>query len=212
MPPLVHPDLAPAQDHLHAADPVLAGLIDRIGPCTLYYDTDHFAVLCRAIIGQQISTAAAKSITLKLETFCEGTVTPARIAEATDEELRACGLSAVKQKYIRSIADKAVKQRKTWKKMATMPDDEVAAFLLPIAGVGPWTVEMFLMFALGRPDVLPCGDLGVCYAVRDLYGLGESPKPAALTKIAEPWRPYRSIACWYLWRTRGVIPQSGEHS
>ena len=191
-----------ALTHL-SRDARLAAVIERVGPLLLSPEADHFLVLARAIVGQQISVAAARSIMARVTEACGGRVTAAKLTEATDEQLRACGLSAGKLRYLRSLASHALAEPEKWGRLAELPDAEVSALLRPVAGIGPWTVEMFLMFALCRPDVLPVGDLGIRQGVRDLFGLEAEPKPLELEKLTQAWRPYRTVACWYLWRRNG---------
>lgn len=198
-----------AELHLTAACPKLAPVIARVGPCTLEPQVNVFAALVRAVIAQLISTAAAKSITGRLFAKLKNRVTPARLLALSDEELQACGISGGKRRSLRAIAELFAADRRLNRTLLTADDDQVRAALLPLHGVGPWTVDMLLMFSLGRPDVLPVGDLGVRAGVKDLFRLRDLPDAKKLTKLAAPWRPYRTVACWYLWRTRGWVPESG---
>lgn len=209
MTPAFDRHLRAAEAHLSSNSPDFAGLIRHIGPCTFAPDPDLFAVLMRAVIAQLISTAAAKSITLKFQAALKGKVTPARVATLTAEQLKACGISGAKQKTVHGLAAHFRGTRGLTKKLVAATDDDVRRMLLPLYGVGPWTVDMLLMFGLGRPDVLPVGDLGLRAGARDLFGLAELPDPPTLTMLAEPWRPYRAVATWFLWRRRGWVPQSG---
>jgi len=197
-----------AERALARRSPVFRKLVRDIGPCTLVPDPDSFKVLTRMIVSQLISTAAARSIFGKVETLL-GTVTPAAFLARPEAELRACGLSPAKLAAIRAFADRATAEPEFLPSLATCDDVEVAARLLPFKGVGVWTVEMFLMFGLGRPDVWPVGDLGVRLAVRDLFAMAEVPKPKDLRPFADEWKPYRTVATWYLWKSRGFVPQSG---
>lgn len=199
-----------AQAHLSAACPRLAPVITRVGPCTLEPTTDVFAALVRSVIAQLISTAAAKSISGKLYAALKNRVTPARLLTLTDEQLQACGISGGKRKTLKGIAELFANTRRMNHTILNADDDGVRGILLPLHGVGPWTVDMLLMFSLGRPDVLPVGDLGVRAAAKDLFRLRTLPDAKKLTKLAEPWRPYRTVASWYLWRSRGWVPESGE--
>ncbi|HEY8506625.1 MAG TPA: hypothetical protein VIL46_18730 [Gemmataceae bacterium] len=203
---------AQAQRHLARRHGVWKELIRRVGPCTLAPDRDCFRVLVRSIIAQQISTAAAKSISARLwDLVAPAKLTPARLASLTDEQLRACGLSTAKRRFLRALAEHA-SARGFLRRLSRSTDEEVAAKLLPIPGIGKWTVEMFLIFGLGRLDVLPVGDLGLRAGAQTWFGLKDLPTPAELTELAEPWRPYRTVATWYLWRSRGFVPQSGMES
>jgi DNA-3-methyladenine glycosylase II len=192
-----------AEAHLSAACPLLAPWVERIGPCTLEPTTDVFAALVRAVIAQLISTAAAKSISGRLYAALNNRVTPARLLALTDEQLKACGISGGKAASLRGIAQAFAATRGLNRRLLEAEDDTVRDILLPLKGVGPWTVDMLLMFSLGRPDVLPVGDLGVRAGVKDLFRLRQLPDAKKLTRLTEHWRPYRTVASWYLWRTRG---------
>lgn len=199
-----------AELHLAAACPRLAPWVEKVGPCTLEPTTDVFAALVRAVIAQLISTAAAKSISGRLFAKLKNRVTPARMLALSDDDFRECGISRGKLASLRGVAQHFADTRGLNRKLLDADDDAVREVLLPLQGVGPWTVDMLLMFSLGRPDVLPVGDLGIRAAAKDLFRLRELPDAKRLTKLAAPWRPYRTVACWYLWRTRGWVPQSGE--
>jgi DNA-3-methyladenine glycosylase II len=193
--------------HLHAADPVLGALIDAVGPIDVNdragRPDDHYGALVRSIVGQQLSTKAARTIYLRLcERYGGRTPTPAElIADDLDELRAAAGLSRAKASYLRSLAEHVVDGELELERFDTMPDAEIAAELIAVKGLGQWTVDMYLMFHLGRPDVLPVGDLGIRRAVERAYALPGLPDPARLTEIAEPWRPHRTLACRYLWRS-----------
>jgi DNA-3-methyladenine glycosylase II len=183
---------------------VLAALIRQHGPCGLAaaQRADHFSALVRAIVGQQLSTKAATTIHRRLiELLGNGPATPEGISPLTDRQLRSVGLSRQKTAYLRDLCGKVASGEVRLDALGRMTDDEVIAELTKIKGVGRWTAEMFLMFRLHRPDVLPVGDLGIVNAVKNVYGLRKKPTPDRLMKIGEPWRPYRSVACWYLWRS-----------
>ena len=199
-----------AERHLTAACPRLGPWVTKVGPCTLEPTTDVFAALVRSVVAQLISSAAAKSISGKLTAALKNRVTPARLLALTDEQFQACGVSGAKRKTLRGVGQLFADTRGLNRTLLDADDDAVRATLLPLHGVGPWTVDMLLMFSLGRPDVLPVGDLGVRAAAKDLFRLRGLPDAKRLTKLAEPWRPYRTVASWYLWRTRGWVPQSGE--
>jgi DNA-3-methyladenine glycosylase II len=187
----------------------MKGLIKTVGPCTLTCDADHFGVLVRSIIGQQISTKAAMSISSRLKAVVgRRGIKPAVLLDLDDDTLRGVGLSANKLKSIRDLASKCASGEVPIKKLAAMPDEEVIETLLPVRGIGRWTAEMFLMFSLGRRDVLPVADYGLRAGVMRQYGLPELATKAQLEDIGEPWRPFRSIATWYIWRTLGPVPQS----
>jgi DNA-3-methyladenine glycosylase II len=197
-----------AETQLRKADPVLGALIDAVGVDGLGdarsgRPDDHYGALVRAIVGQQLSTKAARTIYLRLcERYGGRTPTPTELIADNLEELRtAAGLSRAKASYLRSLAEHVVSGELELERFDEMPDADVAAELIAVKGLGQWTVDMYLMFHLGRPDVLPVGDLGIRRAVERAYGLPGLPDPAQLTEIAEPWRPHRTLACRYLWRS-----------
>jgi DNA-3-methyladenine glycosylase II len=201
-----------ALDHLRAADPVLRGLIDDFGPDGLPPRrgpaADHYGALVRSIVGQQLSTKAARSIYERLtERYGGRTPTPSEIlADDPDEVRSAAGLSRAKVGFLRSLAEHVIDRSLELERLDTLPDEEVIAELTAVKGLGPWTAHMFLMFHLARPDVLPVGDLGLRRAIKDTYGLPELPDAPAMERIAEPWRPYRTLACLYLWRSLDAVP------
>jgi DNA-3-methyladenine glycosylase II len=193
-----------AQRHLARRDPVLKRLIAAVGPCRLAPNPDAFALLVRSIISQQISTKAALSIYTRLEqTLAPEAVGPARILSLSDEKLRAAGLSAAKARSLRDLAEKVHTGVVPLEELPELPDEEVIARLIPVRGIGRWTAEMFLIFCLGRLDVLPVDDLGLRVGMQRQYGFTEPLEKAQLRELAEPWRPYRTIATWYLWRSLG---------
>ena len=199
-----HPDA-----HLRAADPVMARLIDDLGgPLPLEPDgrgrpADHYGALVRAIAGQQLSVKAARSIWGRLlERFGGHTPTPREILADDPEALRAaCGFSRAKVAYLRSLAEHVVSGELELDRLGELPDSDVMRELTAVKGIGEWTAQMFLMFTLHRPDVLPTGDLGVRNAAMRAYGLDAPPPPVDLEALAEPWRPYRTRGCLYLWRS-----------
>ena len=197
-----------AETQLRKADPVLGALIDAVGGSGALGDAragrpdDHYGALVRAIVGQQLSTKAARTIYGRLtERFGGHTPTPAEILADDPEELRSVGLSRAKASYLRSLAEHVVSGELELERFDAMPDADVEAELVAVKGLGQWTAHMYLMFHLGRPDVLPVGDLGIRRAVERAYGLPALPDPAQLTEIAEPWRPHRTLACRYLWHS-----------
>ena len=203
-----------AEAHLRGADPVLAGVIDRVGPLASGRDpsrpssTDHYGALVRSIVGQQLSTRAARAIYGRLlERFGGHPPTPAQILAEEPEELRAAaGLSRAKVGFLRSLAEHVLSGGLELDRVATLADEEVIAELVAVKGLGVWTAHMFLMFQVERPDVLAVGDLGVRRAVQRGWGFSELPDAAALTELAAPWRPFRSTACRYLWRSLDATP------
>jgi len=181
----------------------------RVGPCTLAIDADHFSILTRSIISQQISTKAARSIHARLlQALPKSKLKPVNLLGLSDEQMRAAGLSANKVRSLRDLAEKVHTKVVPLTRLHRMDDEDVIAHLVTVRGIGRWTAEMFLIFSLGRLDVLPVDDLGLRAGVRDVYALPELPDKASLIERGETWRPYRSIATWYFWRSRGAVPQS----
>lgn len=160
---------------------------------------DPFRALTRAIVGQQLSTKAAATIWGRFAAACGGRPTPRSVARVSDADLRAVGLSGQKLRYIRDLCARVADGSLKLRSLDAMSDEDVITALTAVKGVGRWTAEMFLIFRLQRPDVLPVGDLGILKAVQRAYGLRGMPSPQRLTRMGESWRPYRSIACWYLW-------------
>jgi DNA-3-methyladenine glycosylase II len=197
-------DYQRARRTLLRRDPVLASLIRRHGPCGLAaaQRADHFSSLVRAITGQQLSTKAATTIHGRMVALMPGGVpTPGGFACITDEELRGAGMSRQKIAYLRDLCAKITAEVLDLDALDALPDEEVINALVTVKGIGRWSAEMFLIFRLHRPDVLPVGDLGIVVAVQRAYRLRTRPKPDRLRKIGDAWRPYRSVASWYLWRS-----------
>ena len=204
---------ADATAHLRAADPVLRAVIDEVGADGLGDPRagrphDHYGALVRSIVGQQLSTKAARAIYGRLtDRFGGRTPTPAELLADDPDELRtAAGLSHAKVKYLRSLAEHVLDGSLELDRLQELADDEVIAELTAVKGIGDWSSHMFLMFHLQRPDVLAVGDLGIRRAVMVRYGLDALPSPQTLEKLAEPWRPNRTLACRYLWRSLDVVP------
>ena len=163
---------------------------------------DAYGALVRAIVGQQLSARSARAIYGRLTgLFGDRTPSPRELLDTDPAALRGVGLSGAKVAFLRDLAEHVEDGELDLERLAEQPDEEVRAELLQVKGLGPWTVDVFLLFHLGRPDVLPVGDLGVRRAVQAEYGLEEPPDAAELERIAEPWRPHRSLACLYLWRS-----------
>jgi len=203
-------DYVKARRPLARRDPVIRDLMKRHGPCGLA-DAQHedaFTALTHAIISQQLSTKAAATIARRFDALFDGPPTPAAVARLTDEQLRAVGFSSQKVRYIRDLSARVADGSVPLNQVNELPDEDVIQSLTRVKGIGRWTAEMFLMFRLHRPDVLPVDDLGILKAVQRAYGLRKMPRPERLTKIGEPWRPYRSVACWYLWKSLGNKPES----
>jgi len=182
-------------------DPVLRPLIRKVGPCALRWRGDPYRYLIRGVLYQQLAGAAASAIERRFKAEFGGRIpAPVHLLEASPQRLRSVGLSRQKASAVQSIAEAFSDGTVSARKLPKMDDEEVIAAVTRIRGVGVWTAHMLLMFSLGRPDVLPVGDYGVRKAARDLYGLDALPGARELETIAQPWQPYRSVACWYLWR------------
>lgn len=197
--------------HLRRGDPVLRDVIRRVGPFGMKLERNRFRALLRAIIAQQISGSAARSIWNRLTALTRpGPPTAAKILALPIEDLRAAGVSPQKVSYVRDLAARACDGRLQLSRLGRRSDDDVIAELVQVKGIGEWTAHMFLMFSMGRPDVLAHGDLGVRTAIRDLYGLPELPDRDTAGRIARPWRPYATIACWYCWRSCDLRQTAGN--
>jgi 3-methyladenine DNA glycosylase/8-oxoguanine DNA glycosylase len=200
-------DIEAAVEHLRAVDKKLARIIEKVGPCTIQYRRSHsiFESLLRSIIYQQLAGAAASAILERVRTCLPvdglGYPSPQQILDAPDEVLRAAGLSRNKMAALRDLAAKTLDGTvPTLVQTRRMSNEQLIERLTEVRGVGQWTVEMLLIFRLGRPDVLPVDDYGVRKGVAVTYRMKELPKPKELTKMGEKWRPYRSVASWYFWQ------------
>jgi DNA-3-methyladenine glycosylase II len=200
-------ELRRAERHLAAADPVLARLIEAVGPCRLHphRGVGPFGYLVRAILSQQISGAAARAVAERLRSRFGWPLRPEHLLGASDEELRACGLSRQKAGYLRDLASRACNGLPL-ERLSRLTDERVIETLTVVKGIGRWTAEMYLMFRLGRPDVLPLDDLGIRSAMRRAYRMRALPDKDRMRRTATPWRPYRTVACWYLWRSLELKP------
>jgi DNA-3-methyladenine glycosylase II len=199
------PDWSHALRHLRKHDPVMGNLVARVGPCTLHPRRDYFVVLCKSIFTQQISTKVATTLFGRFrDQFPMRRPTPQRVAtflsNGNDDLIRTCGLSRQKRAYVLDLAQRFCSGDIPTRRFARMSDDEIIETLTQVNGVGRWTAEMFLIFVLNRPDVLPVDDLGVRDGAKLVYGLKERPIAKDLLALGERWRPYRTIATWYLWR------------
>lgn len=197
-----HDPWAPAVAHLRSADARLASLIDRVGPCALRPrpPRDRFPTLVRSIISQQISTKAAISIDARLRTVTGADHAPQVLLRFDEAALRTAGLSGQKAQYILNLSEAVSEGRVRLTRLHGLDDETIIEQLTSVKGIGRWTAEMFLVFALNRPDILSATDLGIRNGLRDHFGLDDAPKPAHCHTLTEPWRPYRSVAMWYLWR------------
>ncbi len=188
--------------HLKKADPVMRAIIDRVGAYKIQHREPSFETLVRSIVYQQLSGKVASVILGRLIAMLpDAKVTPDAILKLTPARMRKAGLSKQKTAYIRDLARKTKKGQVKFETLADLTDVEVIEHLTQVKGIGVWTAHMFLIFALRRPDVLATGDLGVRMAVRKAYQLEELPLPKQLEELAVAWRPYSSVAVWYLWRS-----------
>jgi DNA-3-methyladenine glycosylase II len=206
-------DTAPASPH-HAAVAHLRGahermdaLIARVGPCQLglhrrgaFAKQDLLVALMEAIVSQQLSPKAADTIFARVRALVDGPLEPARVLALPDEKLRGAGLSGAKTRSVRDLCEHVERGDLALDALPAMDDEAVVAALIRVRGIGRWTAEMVLMFQLGRLDVLPVGDLGIQKGVQKLFGLRTLPPAERMVKLTRPFRPYRSVACWYLWR------------
>ena len=197
--------------HLRESDPILAAIIERVGPLQIRHRPQRFQALVRAIIFQQLAGRAAQTIYGRFVTIVGGGrfPTPARVLAASDDDLRRAGLSRGKMAYVRDLAAHVRDGALSFHRFARMEDEEIIADLIRVRGIGRWTAEMFLMFNLRRPDVFPVDDLGIRNAVAKVYRMDRPPTARELREFGERWRPYRSAASWYLWRSVDVITPDG---
>ncbi len=198
---------AEAFAHLRAADPVIGALVKAHGPLDSEQRSrgrppEAYGALLRSIVGQQLSTKAARTIYDRLAAlFGDRAPTPEELLAVDPAQLRSVGLSGAKASYLRSLAEHVISGELELERLAELDDGDVSVQLTAVKGLGPWTAHMFLIFHLRRPDVLPVGDLGIRRAAQLAYGMDQLPTPAQLVELAEPWRPHRSLACLYLWRS-----------
>jgi len=193
-----------AINHLKKSDPVLAAIIERVGPFRMEYGQPTFHSLAEAILYQQLNGKAAVTIFKRFTDLAGDTLTPEGILKLSTAQMRGVGLSKQKTAYLRDLSEKTNAGLLKFERLPELPDDEVIAHLTQVKGVGVWTAHMFLMFTLRRQNILPTGDYGVQAAIKKYYRKRKWPKPAVMEKIARPWQPYRSIACWYLWKSLDV--------
>ena len=207
---------AKARKALAAADPTMGAVIARLGELDIATRLrrrkeerpgDAYGALLRAIVGQQLSTKAARTIYLRvLDLFGGTTPSPEQLLEASEEDLRGCGLSGRKTEYVRDLARHVLSGKLELDRLEELEDEQVIEEIVAVRGLGRWTAEMFLLFHLQRPDVLSGGDLGIRKAIQIEYGLEEMPTPTRVIEIGEPWRPYRSTASLYLWESLAAVP------
>jgi DNA-3-methyladenine glycosylase II len=201
-------------EHLRASDDVMRALVEQHGVLSVRQwarrpgrPRDPYGILVRSIVGQQLSTRAANTIYGRvLDLFGGDVPTPAQLIAADPEALRAAGLSRAKVVYLRDLAERVEDGELDLERLKELSDDQVTEQLTAVKGIGQWSADMFLIFQLGRPDVLAVGDLGIRRAVERAYALRKIPDAKTITRIAEPWRPYRSLACLYLWASLQAAP------
>jgi DNA-3-methyladenine glycosylase II len=182
-------------------DPNLAKIIEHVGDYQIKKRKNHFAVLVESIISQQLAGAAAEAIFTRFKKLYPKFPTTNQILKTKDAKLRSVGLSGMKVKYLKDLAQKIEDGKLRIRSVSKMTDDEIIEHLTQVKGIGRWTAEMFLIFSLGRLDVLPTGDLGLRKGVQMAFSLSELPKPKEVEKIGMRWKPYRSVATWYLWKS-----------
>ena len=187
--------------HLREADPVMRAIIDQVGEYQIQFRDPDFETLVKSIVYQQLSGRVAGVIFGRVTAAAGGRLTPEGILKLRPVRMRTLGLSGQKTAYIRDLARHTRDGRVAFEELARLPDEAVIERLTEVKGIGVWTAHMFLIFALRRPNVLPTGDLGIRNAIRKAYGLPELPQPAEMETLSEPWRPYRTVASWYLWRS-----------
>jgi DNA-3-methyladenine glycosylase II len=206
--PFIATEIRKALLHLKKNDEVMRGLIREVGPFTLKTQSDYFLLLVRSIISQQISVGAARSIMRRLEArVAPEKISTASLARLSPDELRSLGVSPQKSRYLIDLTERAARLELRLNRVARWDDETVIEHLIQVKGVGRWTAQMFLIFGLGRLNVLPHADLGIQTAIRQQYGLRKNPNPARIDKLAAPWQPYCSVASWYLWQSLGNTPK-----
>jgi DNA-3-methyladenine glycosylase II len=193
-----------AINHLKKSDPMLAAIIERVGGFRMEFGPPEFHSLAEAIVYQQLNGKAAVTIFKRFAALTGEPVTAEGILQLTDAQLRSVGLSKQKSSYLKDLAARASRGELDFTRLPEMTDDDVIKHLTQVKGVGVWTAQMFLMFTLRRPNVLPTGDYGIQMAIKKHYKKRKMPRPEVMAKIAKPWEPYRSVACWYLWRSLDI--------
>ena len=193
-----------AINHLKNSDPILRAIIERVGPCRMEFGVPEFASLAESIVYQQLNGKAAATIFERFAALAGKPLTPQGILKLTDAQLRSVGLSKQKSSYLKDLSTKTAEGLLNFARLDEMPDEEVIKHLTQVKGIGVWTAHMFLMFSLRRPNVLPTGDYGIQMAMKKHYKKRKLPKPKDMEKIARSWDPYRSVACWYMWRSLDI--------
>ena len=190
--------------HLKKSDPVMRAIIERVGPYKMQFGEPKFHSLAEAIVYQQLNGKAAVTIFKRFAALAGDPLTPAGILKLKPEQMRSAGLSKQKTSYLFDMAERANRRELDFARLPKMSDDEVIEHLTQVKGVGVWTAHMFLIFTLKRQNILPTGDFGIRMAMKKHYHKRKLPNPVQMEKIARPWEPYRSIACWYLWRSLDI--------
>jgi DNA-3-methyladenine glycosylase II len=206
--------LEAAESHLAKNDPQLAAVIKKYGPCSLTTHSDHYAELVSSIVGQQLSTKAGNTIWRRVLDVFDGKMpTPEQLIKVDTERLRACGVSYAKVGYMKDLATHIIDGRLNMPHISKLPNDEIIRELTAVKGIGQWSAHMFMIFSLGRLDILPVGDLGVRKGAMMLYGLKDLPNGKTLEKLAfdNSWSPYESVAAWYLWQSLDNAPSQKRH-
>lgn len=193
-----------AVNHLKKCDPVMRAIIEQVGPFRMEFGPPEFHSLAESILYQQLNGKAAATIFKRFTDLAGDPLTPEGILKLSDAQLRGVGLSKQKSAYLKDLSEKTAAGLLDFSRLPELSDAEVIKHLTQVKGVGVWTAHMFLMFTLRRPDILPTGDYGVQAAIKKHYKKRQLPKPHIMEKIAKPWAPYRSIACWYLWRSLDI--------
>ena len=191
-------------NHLKKSDPVLRAIIERVGPCRMEFGVPEFCSLAEAIVYQQLNGKAAVTIFNRFAALAGDPLTPEGILRLSDEQLRSVGLSKQKSAYLKDLSAKTAAGLLDFTRLPELTDEDVIEHLTQVKGIGVWTAHMFLMFSLRRPNVLPTGDYGVQVAIKKHYKKRKLPKPKDMEKIAKAWEPYRSVACWYMWRSLDI--------
>jgi 3-methyladenine DNA glycosylase/8-oxoguanine DNA glycosylase len=193
-----------AVNHLKKSDPILRAIIERVGVCRMEFGEPEFCSLAESIVYQQLNGTAAATIFGRFAALAGDPLTPEGILKLSDEQLRSVGLSKQKSAYLKDLSAKTASGLLDFARLPELSDDEVIQHLTQVKGIGEWTAHMFLMFSLRRPNVLPTGDYGVQVAMKKHYKKRKLPKPKDMQKIARAWEPYRSVACWYMWRSLDI--------
>jgi DNA-3-methyladenine glycosylase II len=193
-----------AVNHLKKSDPVLRAIIERVGACRMEFGEPEFCSLAESIVYQQLNGNAAATIFNRFAELVGDPLTPEGILKLSDDQLRGVGLSKQKSAYLKDLSVKTAAGLLDFARLPELSDEEVIKHLTQVKGIGEWTAHMFLMFSLRRPNVLPTGDYGVQVAMKKHYKKRKLPKPKDMERIARAWEPYRSVACWYMWRSLDI--------